>query len=185
MLKRAIKGLVVMSAALERMHQCFLFQIVPDEWEAAAYPSLKPLASWVTDLVARLDMISKWLKHGPPPAFWISGFFFPQGFMTGALQVHSRKTKIAVDTLCFRTAVQTFKDSECDEGPENGVYIYGGFLEGARWDEERQVVAEMVPGTLYSYMPIIWLDPVRQVRRCRRRCSCALRTLCSRRCCCC
>ena len=78
MLKRAIKGLVVMSAGLERMHQCFMFQIVPEEWESAAYPSLKPLASWVTDLVARLDMIAQWLKHGPPPAFWISGFFFPQ-----------------------------------------------------------------------------------------------------------
>lgn len=82
--------------------------------------------------------------------------------MTGALQVHSRKTKIAVDTLIFRTAVQTFKDSECKEGPENGVYIYGGFLEGARWNEEKQVVAEMRPGDLYCYMPVIWLDPIEQ-----------------------
>jgi hypothetical protein len=36
-LKKAIKGLVVMSSQLEEMHQCFLFQRVPPAWEAAAY----------------------------------------------------------------------------------------------------------------------------------------------------
>jgi dynein heavy chain len=35
-LKKAIKGLVVMSSQLEEMHQCFLFQRVPPAWEAAA-----------------------------------------------------------------------------------------------------------------------------------------------------
>ncbi len=86
-LQKAVKGLVVMSATLETMYNAFMFQRVPPEWEAAAYPCLKPLASWVDDLLARLTSIRSWLTDGPPESFWISGFFFPQGFMTGVLQV--------------------------------------------------------------------------------------------------
>lgn len=49
-LKKAIKGLVVMSAQLEAMHKSFMFNMVPASWEAVAYPSLKPLGSWFEDL---------------------------------------------------------------------------------------------------------------------------------------
>jgi len=45
--------------------------------------------------------MEQWLMQGQPPCFWISGFFFPQGFMTGVLQTHSRKHKVAIDFLNF------------------------------------------------------------------------------------
>jgi len=31
-----------------------------------AYPSLKPLGSWVTDLVARMQFMMDWIEHGIP-----------------------------------------------------------------------------------------------------------------------
>jgi dynein heavy chain len=51
---------------------------VPEAWAAKAYPSLKPLSSWVTDLLQRLEFIQGWVDHGVPVCYWISGFFFPQ-----------------------------------------------------------------------------------------------------------
>lgn len=42
-----------------------------------------------------------WLVHGPPHCFWLPGFFFPQGFMTGVLQMHARKYSIPIDSLSF------------------------------------------------------------------------------------
>ena len=78
-LQKAIKGFVVMSEELEMIYTSFLNNQVPQLWAAAAYPSLKPLASWVTDLVLRCEFVLHWIKYGRPKSFWISGFFFPQG----------------------------------------------------------------------------------------------------------
>ena len=50
-LLKALKGLVVMSDALERMSTSVFNNSVPDMWANKAYPSLKPLGSWVADLL--------------------------------------------------------------------------------------------------------------------------------------
>ena len=50
-LLKALKGLVVMSDALETMSMAVFNNTVPDMWANKAYPSLKPLGSWVADLL--------------------------------------------------------------------------------------------------------------------------------------
>ncbi|CAE8658552.1 unnamed protein product, partial [Polarella glacialis] len=100
----AIKGFVVMSFNLEEMYNAFLVQKLPPIWgEPVSYPCLKPLNSWMTDFEARVAFMTKWLKEGTPASFWVSCFFFPQGFMTCAKQVHARTTKIPIDALSFFT----------------------------------------------------------------------------------
>ena len=74
---------------------------MPTNWAKEAYPSLKPLTSWYKDLIDRVAFMSEWMINGQPNAFWMSGFFFPQGFMTGCLQTHARNYKIAIDKLSF------------------------------------------------------------------------------------
>jgi len=78
-LQKAIKGYVVMSEALDAVYNSFLNNTVPEMWANAAYPSLKPLGSWVQDLVFRCAFVDSWIQHGQPKSFWMSGFFFPQG----------------------------------------------------------------------------------------------------------
>ena len=58
--QRAIKGLVVMSGELETMGNSMVTGKVPGAWAKAAYPSRKPLGSWVLDLIARLMFLQDW-----------------------------------------------------------------------------------------------------------------------------
>ena len=161
-LQRALKGLVVMSAQLDAAYANFLFQQVPAPWgeNGKGYPSLKPLASWFRDLLARVAFMSGWLKGGPPNSFWISAFFFPQGFMTSALQAHARRYQLPIDMLLFRAAVLPYADlAAVPAPPDNGVYIHGIFMEGARFDAAAGVMAESRPAELFAPMNCLHLQP--------------------------
>lgn len=161
-LGRAIRGQVVMSAQLDAMYANFLYQQVPQPWGEGGrgYPSLKPLASWFKDFTDRVAFVRGWLAGGPPSTFWISAFFFPQGFLTSALQMHARRFRLAIDQLVFHTHVRdTLGLEDTHAGPPEGVYIHGMLLEGARWDSSNSCVAESNPGELFAPLPVVWLKP--------------------------
>ncbi|XP_053075250.1 dynein axonemal heavy chain 1 isoform X4 [Acinonyx jubatus] len=158
-LLKALKGLVVMSSQLELMATSLYNNTVPELWKAKAYPSLKPLSSWVMDLMQRLDFLQTWIQGGIPAVFWISGFFFPQAFLTGTLQNFARKSVISIDTISFDFKVMHQSVSELKKRPKEGCYIHGLFLEGARWDPEAFQLAESRPKELYTEMAVIWLLP--------------------------
>uniref|UniRef100_A0A672VCG1 Dynein axonemal heavy chain 1 n=2 Tax=Strigops habroptila TaxID=2489341 RepID=A0A672VCG1_STRHB len=159
-LLKALKGLVVMSSQLELMASSLYNNTVPEMWDAKAYPSLKPLASWVNDLLQRIEFLRNWINNGIPSVFWISGFFFPQAFLTGTLQNFARKSVISIDTISFSFKVMKESVGELTSAPSEGCYIYGLFLEGARWDPVAFQLAESRPKELYTEMAVIWLLPV-------------------------
>ncbi|KAG8436117.1 hypothetical protein GDO86_007286 [Hymenochirus boettgeri] len=159
-LLKAMKGQVVMSSQLELMANSLYNNSVPEMWRSKAYPSLKPLASWVMDLLQRIQFLQKWISDGIPAVFWISGLFFPQAFLTGTLQNFARKHVISIDTISFDFKVIKATVPELTERPSVGCYIHGLFLEGARWDRTTSMLTESKPKELYTKMAVIWLVPV-------------------------
>jgi len=135
-----------MSQDLDSTYYSLLNNQVPNLWVKVAYPSLKPLASWIQDLKERVQVMGNWLMNGNPSCYWISGFFFPQGFMTGVLQTHARKYKIAIDELNFMFRILEIDKDQCTSKPLDGVYIYGLFLEGAQWDRKKKTIVDSAPG---------------------------------------
>lgn len=119
--QKAIRGQVVMSASLEEVYASMNVGRVPACWDKKSYPSLKPLGSYITDLVARLEFLQTWIENDAPVVFWLSGFFFTQSFLTGVLQNFARKHKIPIDHLDFEFQVTQFENT-AQEPPSYGVY---------------------------------------------------------------
>merc|ERR1712086_658436 len=163
---KAIKGLVVMSSELDAMFNSLLKNQVPTLWSKVAYPSLKPLSGWFKDLEIRVTFFNSWLTKGQPDCFNLPAFFFQQGFMTGILQLHARQYFIPIDSLQFSYKILPFEDaSEVTEGPEDGVYIEGFFLDGARWDREKQVIWDSRHKEMYDTMPVFHFMPTQDFVR--------------------
>ncbi|KNE58518.1 hypothetical protein AMAG_04085 [Allomyces macrogynus ATCC 38327] len=171
-LVKAIRGLVVMSAQLDLVFQSLLNNEVPAAWASVAYPSLKPLSSWVDDFLTRVQVLQEWIEKGQPRTFWLPGFFFPQGFLTGVFQNHARKYNIPIDSLKFKFQIQS--DESLDREPaagagvvleqsgphaSDGVLVRGLFIEGARWDRAKERLQDSFPMEMYSRMPLIRFIP--------------------------
>ncbi|XP_041969812.1 dynein axonemal heavy chain 1-like [Aricia agestis] len=155
-LQRALTGLVVMSEALEGVALSLARHAVPDMWAARAYPSLKPLGAWVKDLRRRVQFLRSWSASGPPPVFWMSGLFFPQAFLTAALQNYARKHVLAIDTISY--AFEPLASPPARR-PEDSVCVSGLYLEGARWNVIDMVLEESRPKELHTEMAIIHMRP--------------------------
>lgn len=148
-------------------------------WAAKAYPSLKPLSSWVLDLTWRLDFIMFWLRFGAPNSFWISGFFFPQGFLTGTLQTHARKYDLPIDELKFNFVITSKLIDQADikkyhdengrdhdeiyanlQPPEDGVCVHGLFMDACRFNIQKMILEDQFFGEMNPPFPAMMLIPV-------------------------
>jgi len=151
----------VMTGELDDMFQAELNNQVPTIWtDKVGYPSLKPLSSWFDDMVLRVEFFRDWIEKGLPISYWISAFYFPQGFNTSVLQGYSRANMIPVDVLSFEFNVEDTDDpEELEEPPEQGIFVHGLFMDGAAWDFQEMVICDQELGTMYVKFPVINFVP--------------------------
>jgi len=157
--QKAIRGQILMSPQLEVAFYSIFDGKVPAMWLKSSYPSLKPLGGYVNDLVERLKFYQLWIDQGIPKTFWFSGIYFVQAFTTGALQNFARKNKLPIDTCGFDFDIP--KTAPLSR-PEDGAYVYGLFLEGARWDETTWELGESEPKVLFTSFPLMWFIPMQK-----------------------
>ena len=158
-LGKAVRGLQVMSREVEEVLNAMAVGQVPKYWMAKSYPTLKPLAAYVSDLATRLQMLSDWYEQGPPACFWLSGFFFTPSFTTAALQNYARRNQLAIDSVGFDFEFMGMDPNALQKPPTDGIYVHGLFLEGCGWDQATGSLDESKPKLLFEAAPVIWLKP--------------------------
>lgn len=160
LIQLALVGEVVMSEELDKMANSVFNNQVPKSWADKGFLSLKPLGSWIGDCNDRINFLKEWIKNGTPKSFWISGFFFPQAFFTGILQNFARAHVIEIDKLDYEYLVRDdLALEQIKEKPADGCFVYGIYLEGCKWDQEKHQLAESDPKKLFVEMPIMYLTP--------------------------
>lgn len=158
-LRMAIQGLQVMSEKLDNMLTLVSIGKIPNEWISKSFPSLKPLSSYINELLDRLQMLQTWYDQGQPSAFWIFGFFFTPSFTTSILQNYARKHKLSIDKLDFDFEMMEMDHSIYVSPPKEGAYVYGLFLEGCGWNSTTKILIGSENKLLHLPAPVIWLKP--------------------------
>jgi len=161
-LVRGIRGEVVISPDLEEMMISLQQNQVPKAW-SFAYFSMKSLSNWVMDLKARYDFFGLWAAKGQPFVYHISYFTYPTGFTTSLLQKFSRKAGSAsIDRLEFDFIPTQKSEADISEVVKDGAFITGLYLEGAKWNIEKQCLMEPEVMELICMMPVIHFKPIQK-----------------------
>jgi len=159
LLQKGIQGFVVISKEQEAVLEALYQGKVPASW-LFAYPSLKPLSTWMPDLADRIEQLNIWAFHGVPKVMWLGGMTYPTSLLTAMLQASARKNMVSVDTLSFDFIVQTADETGIAAMPKEGAYIKNMILEGAKWDTSGGCLADADTMQLFAPMPIVHFKPV-------------------------
>ncbi|RZC39074.1 dynein heavy chain 5, axonemal [Asbolus verrucosus] len=156
-LKLAIDGTIVMSQGLRRALDAMYDARIPEKWEKISWESAT-LGFWYTELLERDAQFRTWCNIGKPNVFWMTGFFNPQGFLTAMRQDVTRAHKgWALDSVVLQNLITRYNKEDLKEGPAEGVYVHGLFLEGAGLDRRSGKLIESKPKVLYEQMPVIYI----------------------------
>jgi len=83
-ISQGLQGLLTISEAMEQIIDSLALNRVPVAWTNLAYPSKRGLASWLVNLMKRIDQLNQF-KDDPttiPKVVVISRLFNPQSFLT-------------------------------------------------------------------------------------------------------
>lgn len=156
-----LKGDLTMSEPMERLMKALAVDAVPGSWRNLAYPSLRPLGSWLQNLLQRVQQLTEWTADlGVPKVVWLSGLFNPQSFLTAVMQTTARRNDWPLDKTVVLTEVTKKQPDQIDAPSRDGAFIHGLTLEGCRWDDKAGVLEDSKPKELFCPMPVILVRAV-------------------------
>jgi len=92
---------------------------------------------------------------------WLSGLHIPESYLTALIQTTCRARGWALDKSTMFTTMTKIRDGkEITKRLEAGTYVEGLYLEGARWNSERDCLDYQKPKELVTEIPLMQIVPV-------------------------
>ena len=156
-LDMGLKGDLSITEAMEALMNALYDDKVPEAWAKVAYPSLRTLGPWLSNLLERQRQLEAWTADlATPKVTWLPGMFNPQAFLTAVMQVTARKNELPLDKLAIVCDVTKKATPDEIEAPtREGAYVHGLCLEGARWDINSGMIDDAILKQLYCPLPVI------------------------------
>ena len=160
-----LDGALNMSPAMEEVQMGIYKNSVPPSWMkqmSTRVQEVYSLTRWYRDVQERHAQLDKWtsrtLEH--PKTVWLPGLFNAKAFITAVQQVYARAHQLPLDVMAFMTEVTKFSRDDITEYSEEGAYIHGLTMEGARWDTVDGTIKDSKPKELRCLLPVIKVVPV-------------------------
>ena len=163
-LRKALNGEIAMSSVLDDVAVSLNSGFVPSSWKKEAPETGKNITSWIQWYRKRVSQFSDWVAQHDgnlPPCVWLSGLQSPETFIAALVQTSCRKKGWPLDVAHVKTQLTRVKDARSiTEPPENGCFVSGLYLEGARWDFESHALANQKNNELVEELPVMHIIPV-------------------------
>jgi len=155
-LDKGLKGQLNMSQSMEDLVTALSINQWPGrnpfalcKWESLAWPSRKGLMQQFTNMTQRITELHKWVaEFATPYVMWLPGLFNPTAYLTAVMQVTARATGAPLDKMTTETHITTYYDPAAIEfTPEDGAFVHGIYIEGARWPAPDELESTEMMGT--------------------------------------
>lgn len=134
---------------------------VPQYWLNLAPMSMKNLVSWIEHFHNRYTQYKQWDEIEEPKVMWLSGLHTPAAYLTALIQTTCRHNGWALDKSIMYTVVTKERNpAAIKKKLAQGCYIRGMFLEGARWNPDKDCLDYQHPKELIEELPLIQVIPV-------------------------
>lgn len=152
-----LSGELQMSERMEELFNALYLGRVPVSWSKLAYPSQRSFSSWMDNLIARAGQLQSWVEEPAsiPLVVQITYMFNPQSFLTAIMQKTAQKQKLELDKLVIQTDVTRKTVEQTDTRARDGAYIYGLYMEGARWNWNSGLMEESLPREMSFALPVV------------------------------
>jgi len=155
-LNLGLKGELSITQDMDDLATALVMGKIHESWVKRAYPSEHELGNWYADLLQRQKELDNWTQDFSLPAIvWLGGLFNPQSMLTAIMQAMARKNEWPLDKMCLQVDVTKKGKEEFTAPPREGAYLFGMYMEGARWDSAANSIVDSRPKDLTPAMPVM------------------------------
>jgi len=99
---------------------------------------MKNLVNWIEHFERRFQQYKDWVEVEEPKVIWLSGLHIPESYLTALVQTTCRAKVWALDKVTRYTVVTNERNPlNIKKRLEHGTYVQGLFLEGAKWNMDK------------------------------------------------